>query len=121
MASESKGLVGDAQDVWALVLAYLKQETLEPIRGLGRFVALGFIGAVALGIGTVLLVLAGLRALQTETGERLTGSWSWAPYAVTLLACVVVAGIAASRIGKGPAKKQRVAIEQRKKQEKERR
>ena len=79
-----KGLPTLVSELWAMVVAYVKQETLTPIRGLGRFVALGLAGSFALSIGLLLLSLALLRALQTET-ETFAGDWSWAPYAITLV------------------------------------
>lgn len=86
-------------ELWQLVVDYAKQETVVPIKGLARFVAIGVAGSAALGLGLVLLVLALLRALQTETDTTFTGNLSWAPYAITLVACVVVAGLAARAIG----------------------
>ena len=83
-----------AGELYDLVRAYAKQETLEPIKGLGRFAAFGVVGSILIGIGVVLLGVALLRALQTETGDTFDGRWSWAPYLLTLLACAVVAGLA---------------------------
>ena len=68
-----------------LVVAYFKQETLEPLEGLRRYVGFGLLGATLLGLGVFFLAMAGLRALQTETGSRFTGSWSWAPYGIVVL------------------------------------
>jgi hypothetical protein len=45
-----------------------------------------------------MLALAGLRALQTETGTALTGSWSWAPYVIVLVVSAALAGLALTRI-----------------------
>jgi hypothetical protein len=83
-----------AGELYDLVRAYAKQETLEPIKGLGRYAAFGVIGSILLGIGVVLLGVGLLRALQTETGDTFDGGWSWAPYVLTLLACAVVALLA---------------------------
>jgi hypothetical protein len=89
--------VGDLVD---LVKAYAKQETLDPLKGVGRWIGLGVAGSVLLTIGLVSLSLAMLRALQTETDSTFTGNWSWAPHALTLVAIVVVIGVLASRITK---------------------
>jgi hypothetical protein len=70
-----------------------------------RFLAFGAAGAVALSIGSTLLLLALLRALETETGTTFTGDWSWAPYLLTGVAAIIVLGLSVQRIGKGPAKK----------------
>ncbi len=85
-----------ATELWDLVRAYAKQETIEPIKGLGRFVTFGVAGSVLLGIGSVLLALAVLRALQTETGALFDATWSFAPYLLTLVVCTVVIAMAAS-------------------------
>jgi hypothetical protein len=98
-ASKEKSLPTLLGELWELVLAYLKQETLEPVKGLGRFVAIGSAGALLLALGLVLLALAALRALQVETGPHLTGNWSWVPYLGPLAVAVAAAGAAGSRIG----------------------
>jgi hypothetical protein len=77
-------------ELWDLVRAYAKQETVEPIRGLGRYAAFGIAGSLLLSIGLVLLLLGGLRALQTETGDTFEGNWSWAPYLIALAGAGVV-------------------------------
>jgi hypothetical protein len=77
-----------------LVRTYAKQETVGPLKGLARSVALGVAGSIVLSIGLVLLALAGLRALQTETGTTFDGSWSWAPYLLTLLGVAVIIALA---------------------------
>lgn len=88
-----------ATELWELVVTYVKQETVLPIKGLGRFVALGVAGSAVLSLGLLLLVLSLLRALQTETDTTFTGNLTWAPYAITLIACAVVAALAARAIG----------------------
>ena len=87
--SESS-LPAQAAQLWDLVRAYAKQETIEPIKGLGRYAAMGVAGSMFLAIGLLLLTLGGLRALQTETGDTFDGSWSWAPYLITLVGTAVV-------------------------------
>jgi hypothetical protein len=99
--SSDKGLPTLFEELRDLVLAYVRQETVEPLKGLGRFVAFGLAGSVGLGIGVVLLVLGVLRVLQTETGTAMTGNLSWIPYLITVIVCGAVAGLAVSRVGKG--------------------
>lgn len=77
-------------ELWELLIAYVKQETVDPLKKLGRYVAMGVTGAILLGLGLVLLVMAGLRALQDETGTTFTGNWSWVPYAIVLIVGVAV-------------------------------
>jgi len=96
--SKDKSLPTLATELWELVVAYLKQETIEPIKGLGRFVAFGIAGSIVLTLGLVLLVLGGLRAVQVETSPHLTGSLTWVPYLVVLVAAGLFAGLAARAI-----------------------
>ncbi len=84
-----------------LVVAYLKQETIEPIKGLGRFVAFGAAGMTVLAGGLVLLLVAGLRAMQTEGGSIFTGHLSWVPYGVCAFAAMVVLGAAGAAVVMG--------------------
>jgi hypothetical protein len=91
---DDASLANLAADLWDLVRAYAKQETIEPIKGIGRFVAFGLAGSALLGVGTVLLALAILRVLQSETGATFDGGWSFAPYLLTLVVCAGVIGAA---------------------------
>jgi hypothetical protein len=97
---DDKSLPKLATELWDLVRAYAKQETIEPLKGIGRYVAFGVAGSLLLGIGVVLLVLAVLRALQGETGEVFDGNWTFAPYLLTLVICVAVVGAALSAVRK---------------------
>ena len=69
-----------------LVIAYVKQETLEPLRSLGRWIGFGLAGSLLLGFGVVFLAMSALRALQEETGDTFTGNWSWVPYLIVIVA-----------------------------------
>ena len=87
-------------DAMGLVVEYVKQETLAPLKGIGRFLAFGISAAIFFGIGSLLLLLALLRALQTQTGSTFTGHLSWAPYLLTLVVAVVIAACAGASIGR---------------------
>lgn len=87
-------------ELWQLVVAYAKQETIGPLKNLGRFIAFGLAGSFALGIGTILLGLAALRALQTETGDVFDGNLSFLPYVITLVLTAVLAALSARAITK---------------------
>lgn len=92
---EDESLPGQAQDLWQLVVGYAKQETIDPIRGLGRFLGFGLAGALSGGLGIVLLLLGGLRLLQTETGSAFEGRRTFIPY---LLVLIVGGGVAAGAL-----------------------
>lgn len=72
-------------DLWELVLAYLKQETVVPLKKLGLYVAWGLSGSILLGLGVIFLTLAELRALQELTGSTFTGAWSFVPYFIVVV------------------------------------
>lgn len=95
---------GDAVEV---LVAYVKQETLEPIKGLGRFLVFGVAGSILLAVGVVLLLVALLRALQTETGTTLSGNLSWVPYGCVAVVALLVMALAGWRITRGPAARHR--------------
>jgi hypothetical protein len=97
---QSKSIPEVATELWALTKDYARQETVDPLKGVGRYLAFGGAGAVLIAFGVVLLMLAGLRALQTETGTALTGSWSWLPYVIVLVVAAGLAALAATRITK---------------------
>ena len=92
--SDDKSIPTQIGELWRLVLAYFRQETVEPVRNLGRFVLFGVAGSLVLAFGLVLLVLAGLRVLQNETGGHLQGNLSWIPYVIMLVVCLALAGAA---------------------------
>jgi uncharacterized membrane protein YidH (DUF202 family) len=95
---QPKSIPEVASELLDLTKSYARQETVEPLRGVGRYIAFGTTGALLLGIGVVLLMLAGLRALQTETGSTFTGNLSWAPYGIVLVVAGLLVIVALSRI-----------------------
>ena len=98
---DDESLPGQAQDLFQLVVGYAKQETIDPIRGLGRFLVFGLAGALAGSLGVVLLLLGGLRLLQTETGSAFEGRKSFIPYLLVLVVSGAVAGGALKVRGRG--------------------
>ena len=76
-----------------LCIAYVRQETVVPLKQLGRYLAFGVAGSLFMGVGVLLLALGGLRLLQTETGTTFTGNWSWVPYIIVFAALMIGAGI----------------------------
>ena len=96
--SEPKGVGAQVGDLKDLVVGYAKQETVDPLKTLGRYLGFGLAGSVAIGGGLVLLLLALLRGLQeltvfndpSPTGDSM---WSWAPYAITAAVGLLIAGL----------------------------
>jgi len=78
-------------ELWELLVAYFKQETTEPLKSLGRVIAFGIAGSLAIGIGVVFFAIGGLRLLQYET-NLFHGNWSFVPYVIMI---VLLLGMAA--------------------------
>jgi hypothetical protein len=100
----AKSIPQVASELWELSTAYAKQQTIDPLKGLGRFVGFGVGGAILFALGSILLLLAALRALQTETGTTFTGNLSWAPYLIIAGAAGLLIALVVWRIvhRKGP-------------------
>jgi hypothetical protein len=100
-AKKDKSLPGEAQELFQLVVGYAKQETLDPVKNLGRFIGFGMAGALLGSLGAVLLLLGALRLLQTETGDTFDGNWTFVPYVVVLVVSGAIAGGAMKARGRG--------------------
>jgi len=98
------GLRHAGDDAFQLTVDYLKQETVQPIKGLGRFLYMGIAGSFFLAGGILLILIGILRLLQTETGTALTGDLSWVPYVAVMVLGIAVIVVAAWRITAGPAR-----------------
>jgi len=81
-----------------MTLAYAKQETVEPLRGLGRFIGFGVAAVLLASAGIILVTLGVLRVLQVHSDGRLDGNWNWVPYLVALVALGILIAIAVNRI-----------------------
>ena len=82
-----------------LTVTYAKQETVDPLRTIGRRVGLGVVGSAIASVGLVFLVVGVLRLLQVEVGFG--GAMSWVPYLAALIVAAAVAGLALKQIGGG--------------------
>ncbi len=96
-ASTSVDLVSDVVDS---VKAYAVQETVGPIKGAFRWVGVGLLAALCLGIATLYGSMAVLRLSQDLGGTALDGAWSFVHYLITVLVLVVVVGVSYSRTKK---------------------
>ena len=100
---KAKNPTGDARELVDLVIAYAKQETLEPLKGIGKNAALGLGGALLLGIGGIFCSLGALRAMQSQTDWFERHNLTYLPYGATILILVVLSII--GWFGLGPGKK----------------
>ncbi len=85
----------EAQDLQKMLVGYAKQETVEPLKALGKYLGLGMAGSVFVFLGMFFLGLGVLRLMQTETGDSFQGgSWgSMVPYLVAIVVLLLLAGM----------------------------
>ncbi|MCP5027155.1 MAG: phage holin family protein [Actinomycetia bacterium] len=92
---KSPGLPQLGQEMFQMVVGYAKQETVEPIRGLGRYVGFGLAGAFLIGFGMIFMAVGVLRLLQHEISWFDNSGWqSTFPYFIVVLALGLVIGLA---------------------------
>ena len=94
----------DIEDIKDLALRYIKEETIKPVKELGRYMLFGAIGSIFVGTGTALLLFGLLRFLQSQF-RVLNGTLSWIPYLVVAAASAIVLALTAWRISSGVAKR----------------
>lgn len=98
--ANSKPIADILRELWDLLQAYARQETIDPLKPLGRYLGYGVGGMALIGVGLVYLGLSGLRAIQSQT-DLLEGPWSFVPYLIVVAVLGVIVAIAVSRISKG--------------------
>ncbi len=91
-------------ELYVLVVTYAKQQTIDPIRGAGRWLGFGIAGAILMSIGLVIGVLGVLRLIQT-TPLGTSNTWSWTTYLITIIVCIVIGKFTLSRIKRGTLEK----------------
>jgi hypothetical protein len=112
----SRGFFKKVSDTWTLqrdiegvheaATKYVRSQTIEPLKALGRYVQFGCAGSLFVGIGGVLVLVGFLRLLQTSTSV-FHGHLSWIPYVIVCTLAVVVLSVVALIIGRGPAARRR--------------
>jgi predicted histidine transporter YuiF (NhaC family) len=100
--SDPKGARSEVSDLVDLLKRYLLQETLAPLKTMGRTLGFGAAAAVTLGIGGTFALIGVLRVLETETGTVFGGNLSWVPYGLATLAGVAVIGLAGALLLRTP-------------------
>jgi hypothetical protein len=100
----------DFEELRAVAIRYIKEETIKPVKDLGRFVAFGALGSIFVGFGAILLLFGSLRYLQWQF-PVLDGSLSWLPYLIVAIEALLVIGLTAWRVVSGGAKRRLKASE----------
>ncbi|MBK01960.1 MAG: hypothetical protein VX983_00495 [Actinomycetota bacterium] len=102
MSDQHRGLRTDVEGLLATLRAYVAQETIGPLRGLGRYLSFGVASSVCFGAAAIFLTLAAIRSLQ-ELTTIFEGTWSFVPYLAgiaTALCFFVLALLAIKRDGR---------------------
>jgi Putative Actinobacterial Holin-X, holin superfamily III len=94
----------DLEEIKQLALRYIKEETIQPLKEMGRFVAWGALGSLLVGFGYFFLLVGALRFLQ-EQFPVLDGTLSWIPYLVVVVLAALIIALTGWRIASGSAKR----------------
>ena len=88
-----------AVELFHMVRDYVKQETLDPIRGVGRWLAWGILGAIALLFGAVVCLVGMLRFLQAEIITQ-QDHLTWVPYFIVAVVALGLIWLSVTRISR---------------------
>lgn len=94
-----KSLPELGKELLDLTVTYAKQETVDPLRTLGKQVRNGVLGSAMASVGLIFLLVGVLRLVQVEA--RLRGALSWVPYLAALAVAAAVAAFCLKQIGGG--------------------
>lgn len=97
---DSANPINEAQEIKRMVVGYAKQETLEPLKALGKYLGLGAAGAILVFLGMFFISVGVLRLVQSfEIFEG--GSWaSTVPYLAAIGVLLVVLAILGMSLAK---------------------
>ncbi|MBW4030247.1 MAG: hypothetical protein HIU57_06160 [Acidobacteria bacterium] len=94
----------DLQEVRELFVRYFKEQTVQPLKDLGRFVLFGAIGSIFVAFGVVIGLLGVLRMLQALF-PVLDGSLSFIPYLIVVVLALLIGLLVVQRILAGTARR----------------
>ena len=98
--SEKQASSAREGELFDLVVAYARQETIEPLRGVGKWIVRGLVSMFLVSLGVVLVSLGLLRAVQDLSGSTFDGAWSFVPYVFGVMFSVVIVAVAITQIRK---------------------
>jgi hypothetical protein len=91
---------GEVGEIIDLVKVYVRQETVGPLKGLGRKIGIGVAGSILIGLGLFFFALGLLRLIQDKIPRLARGGLSWVSYLIVVAFCGLVTVVALSRIKK---------------------
>ncbi len=94
----------DVEEITDLTKKYVTEETITPVKDLGRYAGFGCLGSIFVGLGSLLILVGVLRWLQTGTGT-FHGNWSWVPYLIVLVLALMEMALFGWRIMSGPSQR----------------
>jgi hypothetical protein len=96
-----QAMARDVDDIRTTAIRYVREETVDPVKALGRYAGFGCLGSLLIGLGGILLLVGSLRGLA----HVFHGSLSWIPYLlVTAVSCGVIT-LTIRTISSGPARR----------------
>jgi hypothetical protein len=93
--TELPQLVGEFVD---LSKEYLRQETLDPAKDLGRYAGFSLAAALSFAVGVFFLSIAGLRGLVAILPDG--PNWSAVGYLLAAVSLLVIAGVIMAGVGR---------------------
>jgi hypothetical protein len=90
--STDKSAAAQLTELKSLVVGYARQETVDPLKTLGRYLGFGLAGSLSLGLGLSLLILALLRGLQQVSALQ-DPTWTWVPHLSAATAGLVLVAV----------------------------
>jgi len=90
----------DLEEVRDLLLRYFREQTVQPLKELGRFILYGAIGSIFVAFGVVIGLLGLLRMFQ-DLFPVLDGSLSFIPYLIVVVLALLVGALIVQRIFAG--------------------
>ncbi len=106
-SGKEESLPTEFKELVDLIVTYAKQQTIDPLKDLARWVGFGVAGAILVGVGLFLIGIGLLRGVQSEAGRHLAGNWSWVPYVVVVVFLGAAIALVVRRISHGPGSKER--------------
>jgi hypothetical protein len=88
----ARGAASQIAELKSLIVGYAKQETIDPLKTLGRYLGFGLAGSISIGLGLSLLLLALLRGLQ-QISTLQDPTWNWVPYLATGIAGLLLVAL----------------------------